>query len=77
MGAGLEFSLKTVQVQDVLKIMKQLKNKKSAGFDGISAEILKLGAEVLAVPLTHIINTPIVSGVFPNKLEGSKSGAYT
>ena len=72
MGAGLEFSLKTVQVQDVLKIMKQLKTKKSAGFDGISAEILKLGAEVLAVPLTHIINTSIVSGVFPTNWKEAK-----
>ena len=30
-----------------------LKSKKSFGTDGINAEILKLGAEVLVVPLTH------------------------
>ena len=33
---------------------------------------MKLGAEVLAVPLTHIINTSIVSGVFPTNWKEAK-----
>ena len=56
----------------MLKVIKQLKNKTSSGFDGISAEILKLGGDVLAIPLTHIINKSIVSGNFPTKWKESK-----
>jgi hypothetical protein len=43
-----------------------LKKKKSAGIDGISQEQLVLGAQVLAVPLTRIINSSISSGEFPS-----------
>ena len=42
-----------------------MKTKKSAGVDGISQEILVQGAPSLAATLTHIFNTSIVSGVFP------------
>jgi hypothetical protein len=42
-----------------------LKKKKSAGIDGISQEQLFLGAKVLVVPLTRIINNSISSGEFP------------
>ena len=71
-NVGLLFSLKTVSVQEVRKEINQLKSKTSSGFDGISAEILKLGAEVLAAPLTHIINKSIQSGNFPTKWKESK-----
>ena len=39
---------------------------------GISSEILKLGAEVLCVPLTFIINTSIVSGEYPTEWKNAK-----
>ncbi len=43
-----------------------MKKKKSAGIDGISQEQLVLGAKVLVVPLTRIINSSISSGEFPS-----------
>ena len=58
--------------EEVLKILKELKAKKSAGLDGISSELLKLGAEALALPLTHIINTSIATGQFPTQWKKGK-----
>ena len=66
------FSLKTVCEKDVLKILKSLKPKRSYGLDGITSEILKLGAEVLVVPLTFNINSSIVTGKFPSNWKVAK-----
>ena len=65
-GSNLRFTLKTVTENEVLKIIKSLKPKKSYGFDGITSEVLELGAEVLVVPLTYIINFSIVTGKYPS-----------
>ena len=52
----LKFKLKTVSEYKVLQILKQLKSKKSSGQDGISSHVLKIGANILVIPLTFIIN---------------------
>ena len=70
--SNLKFSLKTVKEKEVLKLLKALKRKKSYGPDGITSEILKLGAEVLVVPLTWIINTSITTGEFPEEWKIAK-----
>ena len=64
---NLKFSLKTVTVKAVEKIMKQMKKKKSKGKDGISQECLLLGQEALVAPLTAIINHSISTGIFPTQ----------
>ena len=66
-GQPLRFTLKTVQVSSVLKVLKSLKNKKSHGFDQVSAELLKMTAEIIAEPLTYIINTSILTGKVPDQ----------
>ena len=71
-NSNLKFSLKTVKEKDVLKLLKALKGKKSYGLDGITSEILKIGAEVLVVPLTWIINTSITTGEFPEEWKIAK-----
>ena len=48
----------------VLKTIQGLRNKKSSGRDEVTQEQLKMGAEVLSIPLTRIINNSI-EGVFP------------
>jgi hypothetical protein len=63
---NIKFSLKTVTEKTVYKAICSLKKKKSAGIDGISQEQLVLGAKVLVVPLTRIINSSISSGEFPS-----------
>ena len=71
-GSELNFKLKTVSEDKVLAIMKSLKSKKSFGHDNISSEILKLGADVLVVPLTYIINTSIKTGKYPTNWKIAK-----
>ena len=56
----------------MLKELKSLKAKKSYGCDGISSEVLKLGAEVLVAPLTYIINFSILSGKYPSNWKIAK-----
>ena len=64
---NLKFSIRQVTVKEVRKIMKNMSKKKSKGNDGISQECLLLGLDVLAAPLTKIINNSITSGVFPDQ----------
>ena len=64
-GSDLKFKLRTVKETEVLKIIRQMKSKQSYGHYGISSEILKLGAKVLVIPLTYIINTSILTGKYP------------
>ena len=71
-GSNLSFRIKTVTEKEVLKILKSLKPKKSYGFDGITSEVLKLGADVLVVPLTYMINYSILTGNFPSNWKLSK-----
>ena len=51
--------------QEVLPVIKGLKNKKSSGWDGISNKLLKDLAYVLAYPLSIVFNKSIDTGIFP------------
>ena len=68
----LKFKLKTVSENKGLQILKQLKSKKSFGHDGISSQVLKIGAKILVIPLTYIINTSILTGKFPTNWKIAK-----
>ena len=47
--------------------MKEMKKKKSAGLDRIGQDLLLLGAEIIAIPLTRLINNSTESGIFPTE----------
>jgi hypothetical protein len=64
---NLKFDIKPVSVNTVTKIMRKMSKKKSSGKDGISQECLLLGLDVLATPLTAIINHSINTGTFPSQ----------
>ena len=72
-GRNLKFILRTVSEKEVLKIIKSLKPKKSFGPDGITSETLKLGADILVIPLTYIINSSILTGKYPTSWKISKT----
>ena len=55
------------------KIIKQLKNKKSSGHDGISNELLKCCSPVIDSFLANAINRAINEHVFPETLKVAKS----
>ena len=68
----MKFKIKTVNKREVSKILKSLKSKTSYGIDGITAKVLKIGARVLATPLTYIINFSIVTGKYPSEWKLAK-----
>jgi len=56
----------------VEKVARSLKNKSSAGIDGIPDYIVKQCIELLKVPLTNIYNASLELGTFPDKLKIAK-----
>jgi len=61
--------LKYLSTKDVDKIIKSLKPKNSAGYDGISTRLLKISSAFIISPLTFICNKSISLGVFPDRLK--------
>ena len=61
-----KFEIKQLTVEDVLKLIKGLKNSTATGVDFIDTKTIKLGADILAPAIRHIINLSISSSTFPN-----------
>ena len=57
---------------EICKCIGKLKNKKSVGDDEIPICLLKECADILSVPLTHIINLMFLTGVFPKGLKHAR-----
>ena len=60
------FQIPLITKQAVFKILSTLDVKKSAGVDGISAHMLKLGAPYITHIITEICNLSITKNQFPN-----------
>lgn len=58
-----------VSVEEVIKCIRNLKNKKSVGEDEIPVVLLKKVADLISLPLAHIINLMFDTGVFPDRLK--------
>ena len=61
-----------VEEVEVRKIIKGLKNSSATGIDYIDTRTLKLIAGYVSVPLAHIINLSITSGIFPKVWKWAK-----
>jgi hypothetical protein len=61
--------MKTIPVteSEIISILKTLKCKNSAGYDGISTKILKYCSHIISRPLAHICNVSLTTGVFPER----------
>ena len=59
-------TLKPVHPDQVMNILKDLKNSKPTGTDNIDTKIIKLVAEDILTALTHIINLSIRHQEFPD-----------
>ena len=60
-----QFELKTAEVPDIVKIVKNLKPSTSITSDGIPLEFMKESIDVIALSLTQLINLSIVTHTVP------------
>ena len=58
------FNFKLVDVDNINKMIKSLKNKDSSGYDGLSTKLLKLLAPSILPSLTLIINQSLLFRYF-------------
>ena len=62
---------KSFSTHEIINIIKSLKTKESYGHDEISTKLLKISANYICSPLTHICNKAIAAGIFPQRLKYS------
>ena len=61
-----KFTVETVDMDTLISVISEMKNSSACGTDGISIRALKLGLDVICVPLLNIVNTCLASNDFPN-----------
>ena len=66
------FRFRRIDVNEVSKLIAGLKTNKATGLDQIPARALKVGASVVSQPLTHILNSSLSLGIFPDKWKLAK-----
>ena len=64
--------LKNATTGEIGKIITQLKNKNSCGYDEVSAEILNIASLFIVSPLTYSCNGMLATGTFPDRLKYSE-----
>uniref|UniRef100_A0A1B6LLD0 Reverse transcriptase domain-containing protein n=1 Tax=Graphocephala atropunctata TaxID=36148 RepID=A0A1B6LLD0_9HEMI len=62
-------SFRHVSVSEVYKSIKSLKNKSSAGWDGVPVNLMRNVVTYISQPLCRIINQCFDEGVFPSQLK--------
>lgn len=70
---NLSFIPRPITEEELDKLIIKLNNKYSTGYDEIPMPIIKCAKFYLLKPLTHIINSSFISGIFPERLKISKT----
>jgi hypothetical protein len=65
------FEFSPVSEEEIQKVVTGFESKSSSGWDEIPISIIKAVIPQILVPLTHIINRTLESGIFPEKLKYS------
>ena len=66
------FHIPPITTQQVIEDLKSIPNNKATGLDGIGIKPLKLALNAIAPSITHICNSSIASGIFPNNFKQAK-----
>ena len=66
------FNLQPVHPDVILRIIREMCMSKATGIDDISVESIKLVADLLLAPITHIINLAITQSQFPTAWKKAK-----
>ena len=65
------YGLTSISEENVCKLLHSMNSKKATGLDNIAARFVKDGANVIAAPVTHIINLSIHHSVVPNDFKSA------
>ena len=66
------FSLKAPTVSTVRHLLENIDVRKATGLDGVSNQLLKFAAHIVAPTLTEIFTTSINTGIFPTEWKIAK-----
>lgn len=66
------FEFRSVSDKVVFNALKSLKRNKSSGLDNFPSGMLKDSADIIAKPLTHIINLSLATGSIPTDWKAAK-----
>ena len=66
-GPSYTFRFEEVSVDFIRDQLKKLKAKKAVGLDQLPARLLKNSAEIIAKPLTTLINASLIYGYVPSE----------
>ena len=55
--------------QEIAEIVNSFRNGVATGYDNLSVSAIKESVDLIACPLTHIVNLSISSGIFPDPLK--------
>jgi hypothetical protein len=66
------FYPKPITCEELFQLIQGFNNKYSAGYDDIPMPIIKLSGKSILKPLSHVINSSFISGIFPERLKISK-----
>ena len=63
------FNFTYISPDEIVKIIRNLRPKSSAGYNNISTKLLKEIEHAISRPLNIIINQPLYTGIFPDNLK--------
>ena len=72
MPDDIHLTIPPLTCDEVFQSLIELDPHKATGLDGLSSQILKMSASVIAKPLTVIFNQSIACGYFPTRWETAR-----
>jgi len=66
------FRFKEISEDELYRLVMAFENKFSTGIDGIPISVVKQCIFLILKPLTHIVNSSLISGLFPPRLKIAK-----
>jgi len=66
------FAFFPTNAPEIINIVSEIKNKNSSGYDHIPVEIMKSAINCITEPISAIINSSMITGVFPDMLKIAK-----
>jgi len=67
-----QFTIPHITPQKVEELLKHMPSHKATGSDGLGAQILKVAAPAISMPLSPLINHCIDTGTFPSAWKSAK-----